>query len=40
MSGPSKVILSVGLTPENVDADFEAIKKEGKEAWNRQLNRI
>jgi len=30
----------INLTRETGSKDFESIKKEGKEAWNRQLNRI
>ncbi len=30
----------LNLTRETVGKDFETIKKDGKEAWNKQLNRI
>ncbi len=30
----------VNLTRETGDKDFETVKREGKEAWNKQLNRI
>lgn len=32
MGGPAKVILSVALTPDDVNANFEAIKHETKKA--------
>ena len=35
---PEQALLN--LTSETGDKDFETVKKEGKEAWNKQLNRI
>ena len=35
---PEQALLN--LTGETGDKDFETVKKEGKEAWNKQLNRI